>query len=203
MLKRCSKCKLEKPDSEFWKSQCQCKDCIRAYKQTPDGRKKNCERRKAWYENPKNKKRAIVRSKMWRKENREKYREWQKGYSARVKEKHHEYGIGRRYGLSKEQYASLLKKQGGKCAVCGFVPEKRKLSVDHDHLSGKVRGLLCDGCNRSLGYLHDSIANTLRVAEYLCRYGSIEQYAEAGFDEINEAFCRMNELAANGWRRPA
>jgi hypothetical protein len=59
------------------------------------------------------------------------------------------------YGITPEQYAALLKKQGGRCALCKRRPGQRKLAVDHDHISGKVRGLLCIGCNTGLGALQD------------------------------------------------
>ncbi len=63
------------------------------------------------------------------------------------------------YGIGPEEYSLLLIKQNGVCAIC-HRPEKRvdhrtkcitRLAVDHDHISGKVRGLLCAGCNMSLG----------------------------------------------------
>lgn len=52
--------------------------------------------------------------------------------------------------LSPDEYEALLEAQGGVCAICGNPPAKRRLSVDHDHATGKVRGLLCFRCNRAL-----------------------------------------------------
>lgn len=53
-------------------------------------------------------------------------------------------------GLSLEEYDALLAAQGGGCAICGNPPKTRRLDVDHDHRTGKVRGLLCHRCNRAL-----------------------------------------------------
>jgi hypothetical protein len=62
-----------------------------------------------------------------------------------------------KYGLSLEQYQVLLFSQGGACAICKFIPGPgdNRLCVDHDHVTGKVRGLLCDRCNTGMGYFRD------------------------------------------------
>lgn len=62
------------------------------------------------------------------------------------------------YGITHQQYEELFKQQNGCCAICGNVEEveicgRRTLSVDHNHKTGKVRGLLCRKCNRALGEL--------------------------------------------------
>jgi hypothetical protein len=63
------------------------------------------------------------------------------------------------YGISKEQYETLLKAQNGACACCHEVPASTSmhpdLVVDHDHRTGAVRGLLCARCNHVLGSLKD------------------------------------------------
>ena len=53
-------------------------------------------------------------------------------------------------GVTVEQYDALLAAQGGGCAICGNPPKTRRLHVDHDHKTGRVRGLLCHRCNRAL-----------------------------------------------------
>lgn len=63
----------------------------------------------------------------------------------------------RNYGLTLDNYNALLQKQEGGCAVCKKVPSPTKtgrsgLHVDHDHVTGKVRGLLCSRCNTFMGY---------------------------------------------------
>lgn len=65
------------------------------------------------------------------------------------------------YGVTKEEYDALMVKQGGKCAICrkdhGTIIRGRQtpLGVDHCHKTGKVRGLLCQGCNVGLGNFQD------------------------------------------------
>lgn len=76
-----------------------------------------------------------------------------------------------RYGMSRQAYNALLEKQGGGCAICGGGGGVRKgtraLQVDHDHVTGRVRGLLCGDCNRALGSFCDRDDLCLRAAEYL------------------------------------
>jgi hypothetical protein len=53
-------------------------------------------------------------------------------------------------GVTDAEYARLLAAQGGGCAICGNPPKTRRLHVDHDHKTKRVRGLLCHRCNRAL-----------------------------------------------------
>lgn len=53
-------------------------------------------------------------------------------------------------GITDAAYAELLERQGGRCAICRNPPKSRRLSVDHNHATGAVRGLLCYRCNRAL-----------------------------------------------------
>jgi Recombination endonuclease VII len=53
-------------------------------------------------------------------------------------------------GITDADYQALLASQGGGCAICDHPPRTRRLHVDHDHKTGKVRGLLCHRCNRAL-----------------------------------------------------
>jgi Recombination endonuclease VII len=74
------------------------------------------------------------------------------------------------YGITEAQYNELLAYQGGCCAICRKPPKGRRLAVDHDHKTGKVRGLLCYFCNsRFLGRGRESAAMHLAAAEYLER----------------------------------
>lgn len=63
----------------------------------------------------------------------------------------------------------MLRYQGGKCFICQRATGKRRrLAVDHDHKTGRVRGLLCNPCNRDvLGHLRDSVAALERAVTYL------------------------------------
>lgn len=73
------------------------------------------------------------------------------------------------YGISADEYWEIYEFQGGTCAICQRATGVRKrLSVDHCHETGAVRGLLCQKCNRDvLGHLRDDIAAFERAIEYL------------------------------------
>lgn len=65
-----------------------------------------------------------------------------------------EYELRNRYGITPEDYDRMLEEQGGVCAICeGACPTGRRLAVDHDHETGRVRGLLCVNCNQRLAWL--------------------------------------------------
>jgi hypothetical protein len=81
-----------------------------------------------------------------------------------------------RYGLTSEAYKELFEKQSGVCAICGK-PETKilrgtvaSLSVDHDHTTGAIRGLLCAACNVAIGQFKDSISLLERAIIYLREY---------------------------------
>lgn len=77
-----------------------------------------------------------------------------------------------KYGLDLDEYNTLLEEQDGVCAICGDeCPIHEHLSVDHDHETGEVRGLLCAHCNRMLGSARDDITVLARGIEYLNRGG--------------------------------
>lgn len=63
----------------------------------------------------------------------------------------------KRYGITIEQFNEMFEKQNGLCAICGAHQSKLKqtLNVDHSHINGKVRGLLCPSCNKNLGILEN------------------------------------------------
>jgi hypothetical protein len=70
------------------------------------------------------------------------------------------------YGLTPEEYSDMYLKYDGKCYIC-LEKKDYYLHVDHDHSTGKIRGLLCHGCNNALGLLKDSKESLLRAIEYL------------------------------------
>lgn len=79
--------------------------------------------------------------------------------------------VERVYGITAAEYADLFTAQGGRCYICGDRPRSKRLAVDHDHLTGEVRGLLCAdndwGCNYAiLGKIKD-LAMAKRIVEYL------------------------------------
>jgi hypothetical protein len=79
--------------------------------------------------------------------------------------------ISREYGLAAEDYRSKLDAQSGRCAICGVLPERiigrsRGLVVDHDHVTGKARDLLCMSCNSLLGLCWDEPARVAGLIAY-------------------------------------
>jgi hypothetical protein len=85
-----------------------------------------------------------------------------------VKAGAHERRVQKVYGLKPGQYGEIYLHQKGVCAICRVATgATRNLSVDHDHKTGLVRGLLCRPCNDLLGHLRDDIEAARRVAGYL------------------------------------
>ena len=115
-----------------------------------------------------------------RPEIKEKQREYMKEYNSRpeIKEKKKEYAsrperkekqrarrLKRHYGISVEEYERMLCEAAGRCAVCG--EELLDPHVDHNHKTGKIRGLLCPQCNIGLGMFNDSAEILAKAASYL------------------------------------
>jgi len=83
------------------------------------------------------------------------------------------YRLKKYYGLTEEEYKTLLAKQDGVCALCGRPPESERqlwFAVDHDHQTGKIRGLLHNGCNLGLAFFGEDPAWLRLGAEYLERH---------------------------------
>lgn len=87
----------------------------------------------------------------------------------------------KRYGLTEEDYEHMFTEQNGVCAICQQ-PEThtssrsrrvKMLAIDHDHMTGEVRGLLCNNCNRAIGLLGDSVDTLLNAVGYL-RSGGVK-----------------------------
>lgn len=78
-----------------------------------------------------------------------------------------------KYGITLETYDQIVKIQGGTCAICHTKETAKnqygvmRLSVDHDHKTGKVRGLLCDKCNRGVGCFNDDPKILAEAIRYL------------------------------------
>ena len=77
--------------------------------------------------------------------------------------------IRNQYGITLEQYNTMLEAQDYRCAICGNEDEVegRRLAIDHCHTSGKVRGLLCGKCNRGLGLFYDNYELLQNAIQYL------------------------------------
>jgi hypothetical protein len=73
-----------------------------------------------------------------------------------------------KYGLTADDFRTMLAEQGGRCAICGGTePGPRNWHIDHDHAFGHVRGLLCHKCNVGLGHFDDSVDRLRAAVRYL------------------------------------
>lgn len=145
--KVCPGCSFIYERTEY-RTQARCRNCrSRANREIAN----RTEYRRRYY--AANRDKALAQANAWRRNNRDRW------LDANRKAK---------YGIPYGTYDRMLATQGGGCAVCGNPPPADKaLHVDHDHETGKVRGLLCDLCNRGLGYFSDSADRLRDAADYL------------------------------------
>jgi hypothetical protein len=73
----------------------------------------------------------------------------------------------KKYGITEEIYDRFFEAQNGCCAICRKPSDYKRLAVDHDHLTGTVRGLLCQDCNLGLGLFKDNPESLLTAIIYL------------------------------------
>lgn len=159
----CKKCNSEKPDNEFktknGKQYWSCKSC-----------------------------RNLVYS-IWAKKNKIRISNYQKNWvknhpdhkkdeNGKTKRKHLDTSTScqmlENYGITLAKYEIMFARQNGCCFICGN-PEItktkegqiRRLSIDHDHATGRVRKLLCDACNHGIGNFHDNIIVMERAIQYI------------------------------------
>lgn len=94
----------------------------------------------------------------------------------RIKLRLRQAHLKRKFGISETEYYEMLKNQDGKCAICEKeeVGDSRAsyLSIDHNHESGEIRGLLCARCNRGLGYFRDDSKTLYNAFKYLNKFGT-------------------------------
>lgn len=125
--------------------------------------------------------RQVLATKEWRKKHKDsptfksKQKKMRDKWISANPSKVREYNLKRKYKLTPEQYEEILKKQEGKCANIYCKKEdmiikgskgSRRLAIDHDHETGKIRGLLCRDCNLILGFCKDN----QQLLEGLIRY---------------------------------
>jgi len=166
-MKRCSSCGEEKEVAHFWRDgsrrdglQASCKDCSRQRTQSWRARNPDTVRanRQAWLERNPDKARDIR----------------QRGRGKRLA-RQRDADRRRLYGLEPEDYDNLLRAQGSRCAICHTDnpgPNRRSFSVDHCHATGRVRGLLCNRCNVTLGHFQDSPALLASAINYLEKHNA-------------------------------
>lgn len=166
-MKACSTCKVTKPFTEFHANrskkdglQAQCKVCMR--KAVDAWQKKNLKKVRAttaaWA------KRSVIKPDSAVALNGGTLTEAEARYLRyRTRKK------VRKHGITEDAYRSLLDRAAGVCMICGDPPED-DFHLDHDHETGKVRGLLCHLCNKGLGQFKDDPERLIKAAEYLRRH---------------------------------
>jgi len=142
----------------------------------------------AWYQT--NKKRLDKKNRQWQKDNPEKFAAMQKKYretpngrkaakgrqeryrgSEKSNRRFRKQNLKHNYGLSLEDYDQMVENQNGVCAICGGINKSgRRLVIDHDHKTGKIRGLLCNNCNIGIGNLQEDIDILSKSIIYLRKY---------------------------------
>lgn len=112
---------------------------------------------------------------------RAKDRERYKNSNGAGKDRVFDQSLRRLYGITLVQYNQMLTEQTGLCALCAERPDtERRMHVDHDHATGRVRALLCHHCNLLLGNAKDSPTRLRQAIEYLERHGNMSDDAAEG-----------------------
>lgn len=145
------------PSYSYKRFKCRCEICL-AWK------KESAERTN-------DKERAKERARIWRLNNLERSRNNSKNYQKNHPEKLLEWQL-KKYKLTLEEYNKLCDEQGNKCAICennpgGMQHGKKRLCVDHNKLTGNIRGLLCGYCNIALGNFKHSKNILNNAIQYL------------------------------------
>lgn len=135
----CKKCKQPKGSGDFYPSDPNwCKKC--RYEYTKSNRHKHRERDKTYS------------------------KEYRKRFPEKAKLKDRRKNL-KKYGLTPEDFDNMLRDQNDRCKICR--EEDIMFHVDHDHKTGKVRGLLCSNCNTGLGLFRDNVAYLENAINYL------------------------------------
>lgn len=140
-----------------------------------------------WYQ--RNRATVIAQSKRWHIDNRVRSREIARNnyrkhrqkllskalkYTAQpvIRKRQSDYQLRRRYGIGLDDKLRLIDKQCGKCAICA-VPLNQSSHLDHCHVSGKIRGVLCRDCNIGLGHFDHNREKLILAAKYLSNAAAV------------------------------
>lgn len=94
-------------------------------------------------------------------------------YGARY-ERTRKHNLKALYGITPETFDQMLATQHNRCAICATAFEARKQAhVDHDHQTGRVRGLLCTRCNMGIGYFKENVDTLLSAVDYISRHSLV------------------------------
>lgn len=148
MTKICTSCRIDKETTEFY-----------SHKWGKSGVASRC------------KKCRNSESAAYRKLNPEKMAAQARKWRNNNKKRHLNNVLMLKFKISVDAYERMYKEQNGCCAICESLSiSGRRMAVDHNHSTGEIRGLLCDKCNRGIGFLKDSIHNLQKAVNYLERF---------------------------------
>ena len=149
ITKKCKKC----GETDFYKSG-GCKNCVKA------------RNNKYRAEHPEE---ARARHKKYRAEHHEEHCAYNKKHYAEHREEARAIALMCNYGITIEEYDNMFAAQNGICAICGKPQNGKRLFVDHNHETDKVRGLLCQNCNIALGHMGDDAQLLIKAIDYLMK----------------------------------
>ena len=165
LTRRCRGCSADKPLDQYNKKKtgrggltARCKDCL--HKAARKFYENNAEKVKKNSLDYYNKNIDVItrKNQAYRNQNPEK-----------VKEANHKKHLWTNFRLTSEQYSSLLVKQNNSCVTCNVSFEDKTPHVDHNHKTGKVRGILCQNCNLVIGHAYENIDILRQIIAYLSR----------------------------------
>ena len=161
----CTKCSEQKPNSEFSKNSTRktghnsyCKFCHKEYVA------KHYQENKETY---------LEKADNWKTANPQKRKDVANKYAKRNPKKLRNNSLKSQYGITLEEFNDKMSLQQHKCVICGNEFKNTKdAHMDHCHTSGKIRDILCKGCNIGLGHFKESIPTLLSAVQYLIKHQS-------------------------------
>lgn len=155
-MKYCPSCNKEKDYSEFSKN-----------KRQPDGYQSWCKQCGSDY------------NRQYRRNHLIEHRKYANDYAKNNPDIIKNIRICRKYGITLDEFNSLIRIQNNKCLICYKEMIGTDRHIDHDHITKRVRGLLCGRCNNAIGFLKDSPYSAINVTKYLIENNS------RGIDYVN------------------
>lgn len=170
--KTCIRCQTEKPLAAFARCaakadglQMWCRECQAAYVKNRIATNPEA-RRRAWDRSNERQKRLYATDEAFREKRKKAAADWKKRVGPEVVAAvDRNCRLKREYGITQADFNRMVLEQGHRCACCG--KKKAKLIVDHDHETGRVRGLVCYSCNVGIGLLGDTHEHIDRAIAYL------------------------------------
>lgn len=141
------------------------------------------QKHREWYE------KNSEQRKQYKLANKDRIRQTQSEWYDKNREKVSDYDLKKRYGISKAEYECILTVQNGVCAGCGNPPTTRKLDVDHNHETNKVRCLLCHTCNKAQGGLKENVSTFCNLLERLIED---KGFRKEDIDTVQNLLARLN-----------